>query len=124
MKPVVKYVITDVHMGLEHVGLTEVIRAHKKKNPLFAKAISTGGGLILFTNKSRTAAKLFSDGGEVLGYLRLHNSTLNERSIDLIPKTFSGSVEYASAVQSAFKKLFTIDKAKKRVSIETQLYVE
>lgn len=113
MKPQVKFVITDVPMWLSHAGLNEVIRVHKKKNDIFKAGIKDGG-LILFLNAPRTAAKLFSENGEVIGYLRLPNGgKLTERSIDFIPKTFGGSVEYSSAVKRDFKKFLEEEKKQK-----------
>ncbi len=109
MRPTVKFVITDVHMGLGHDGLNEVIRAHKKKNPLFSRNLE--GGLVLFINKDRTRAKLYAEQGEVIGYLRLaNNQKITEKSVHLIPATFGGSVEFSSATKRAFTSLFTIEK--------------
>lgn len=109
MKPTVRYVVPDVHMGSQHDGLTEIIKTHKRKNALFAKAINSGG-LILFLNTPRTRAKLFRDGGEVIGYLRTKdNRPLTAETIDLIPKEFGGSLEYATAVKSAFKKFLALE---------------
>lgn len=123
MKPTVRFVVTDVHMGLGHVGLNEVIRAHKKKNPLFAKVMNGDGGLVLFLNTSRTAAKLFMENGEVIGYLRLPGGgRLTEKSIDFVPKTFGGSIEYSSAVKSAFKKFLDIESETKKVADKSNLY--
>jgi hypothetical protein len=118
--PTVKFVVTDTHMGLGHSGLNEVIRAHKKQNPLFAKVMNTDGGLILFLNKSRTAAKLYAENGPVIGYLRLPAGKLTERSIEFIPETFGGSLQYASAAKSAFKKFLEVEKESK-VGAKTQL---
>lgn len=98
-------------MGLGHAGLNDIIREQKKKNPLFAKVIKDDGGLVLFINTRRTAAKLYQENGEVIGYLRMPDgSRITERSIDFIPKTFGGSVEYASAVKAAFKKFLEVEK--------------
>lgn len=124
MKPVVRFVITDTHMGLGHSGLNEVIRAHKRKNSLFSKVMNTDGGMVLFLNTSRTAAKLFRENGEVIGYLRLPSgSRLTERNIDFIPETFGGSVQYASAVKNAFKKFLEIDGDRKTAASRSHLHV-
>lgn len=120
MKPLVKFVITDVNMGMEHSGLTEVIAIHKRKNKLFADSIRVNGGLILFINKPRNAAKLYSDSGHVLGYLRMPGK-LTEKNIDTIPATFGGSVEYSNAVKSAFKKFLELDKVTKIKEEKTSL---
>ncbi len=109
MKPVVRFVITDTHMGMGHSGLNETIRQHKKKNQLFAKVMRNEGGLVLFLNTSMTAAKLFQENGNVVGYLRMPGK-LTEKNIDLIPKTFGGSLEYSTAVKSAFNKFFEAEK--------------
>lgn len=109
MRPTVRFVIPDIHMGSQHDALDEIIRVQKKKNPLFAK-VMRDGGLILFLNTQRTRAKLYRDGGEVIGYLRTRdNRKLTAQSIDQIPQEFGGSVEYASAVKSAFKKFLAIE---------------
>lgn len=109
-RPVVKYVIPDVHMGSQHDGLDEIIRTHAKKNALFKKAVASGG-LILFLNTQRTRAKLYRGGGEVIGYLRTRdNRKLTQETIDLIPQEFGGSVEYANAAKSAFVKFLEIEK--------------
>jgi hypothetical protein len=114
-KVVVRFVITDVHMGSQHDGLDEVIRIQKRKNPLFAKVLKEDG-LVLFLNTSRTRAKLYREGGEVIGYLRTRDGRkLTESTIDLIPQTFGGSVEYAQATKSAFKKFLEIEKAERQV---------
>lgn len=94
MKPVVRYVITDIFMGMSHNGLQAVIDAHKKQNALFARVIKSPGSLVLFLNVSRTAAKLFAPNGDVVGYLRMR-SKLTARMIDRIPEAFGGSVEYS-----------------------------
>lgn len=103
MKPVVRFVITGVHMGLGHDGLAEVIRAHKKKNPLFAKVMNLNGGLVMFVNKNRTKLKLYSEATSVIAYLRLRGRGVTEDAVNLIPRTFGGSVQYANAVKHAFE---------------------
>lgn len=114
IRPVIRYVITDVHMGLGHAGLNEIIRAQAKKNELFAKAMRVEGGMVLFLNASRTAAKMYRENGEVIGYLRMPSGArLTEANLDLIPRTFGGSVEYASAAKNAFKKFFEVEKPSK-----------
>jgi hypothetical protein len=121
-KIIVRAVIQDVHMGLGHSGLSDVIRAHKKKNKLFAEVMKTDGGMVLFLNASRTAAKLFYENGEVIGYLRMQ-SKLTAENIDLIPRTFGGSLEYSSAVKNAFKALLQIENEKKsKVADKTLLH--
>lgn len=108
----VSFVISDVHMGLSHDGLTEVIKAHKKKNPLFSRAIKTGT-LVLFVNKSRTKAKLYEQDGQVIGYVRAAGGRkLKPSAIDAIPETFGGSVEYSRAVKVALSKLLELDSYK------------
>ena len=110
MTPVVRFVVSDVHMGSQHDGLDEVIRTEKRKNPLFAKIIKQGG-LILFLNTPRTRAKLYAEGGAVLGYLRTRDGRkLTAETIDEIPATFGGSVQYAEATKRAFKKFLEIEK--------------
>ena len=120
MRPVVKFVITNTHMGLGHEGLSDIIREHKKKNHLFAKVMKQEGGLILFLNNSMTAAKLYSEDGAVLGYLRMPGGRrLTAEAIDQIPRTFGGSVGYSSAVVSALKQFLVVES--KRTS-ETELH--
>lgn len=88
-KPLVRFIIADTHMGLGHEGLEEVISLHKKQSPLFARALKTESDLILFVNKSLTAAKLYASGGRVIGYLRLpRGRVITERTIGEIPATF------------------------------------
>lgn len=117
MKPVVRFVITDVHMGLSHDGLNEVIRQYKKKNQLFAKTLQKEPGLILFVNKQRTKAKLYAEKGEVLGYLKMPGDrVIDADSIDLIPTTFGGSVAYSEAAKRGLKAMLDIDKASEKVS--------
>lgn len=102
MKRIVRFVITDVHMGLGHDGLNEVIRQHKKKNPLFAKVMTTEGGLVLFVNTAKNKIKLYGPEVEVLGYMRLPTGrSINRETVDLIPATFGGSIEYATSVKKA-----------------------
>lgn len=108
MNPCIRFVITDISMGLGHFGLNEVIREHKKKNKLFAKILNTEGGLVLFVNRPRNACKLFSENGTVIGYLRTPGK-ITASSIDRIPATFGGSVEYSSAVKNALSKLVVSD---------------
>lgn len=116
MKQSVRFVITKTHMGLGHTGLNGVIRDYKRKNPLFA-SIMKEGGLVLFLNNSYTAAKLYAENGEVIGYLRLPGGEkLTVRSIDFIPKTFGGSLEYSSATKSALKKFLEMDGGDKKKS--------
>lgn len=118
MKPVVRFVITDTHMGLSHDGLTEVIRQHKKKNPLFARVLETEGGMVLFVNGAMTKLKLYSPNSEVIGYLKLTGGRrVSAGSIDQIPATFGGSVEYSRAVKSALSNLVKDSKA-----IESPVY--
>lgn len=106
MKPTIKFVISECHMGLGHLGLNMVIREHKKKNPLFARSLADGG-LILFINKNKTACKLFSEGGSVIGYFRDPDGRqLSAQSVDAIPLTFGGSTTHAKAVTSALTRLF------------------
>lgn len=112
MKPQVRFVITDTYMGLSHDGLCEVIRLMKKKNPLFAKTMQIEGGLILFVNKARTKAKLLSESGNVFAYLRIPGDRrLTEESLDELPASFGGSVEYAKAAKTALKNLLQIEKS-------------
>lgn len=113
-KPIVRFIVTDVHVGLGHAGLNEVIRAHKKKNKLFAQVMKEDGGLVLFLNGPKNACKLFAENGSVIGYLRLPGQ-ITERSIDFIPATFGGSLEYSSAVRSAFKKFLAVEKTRTNV---------
>lgn len=118
MRATVRFIITDTHMGLGHAGLNEIIRREKRKNPLFAKVMNGDGGLVLFLNTARTACKLYAENGEVLGYLRT-DGAITEESVSLIPRTFGGSLEYASAVKNAFKKLLAVEK--KSLSDKAQL---
>lgn len=124
MKPVVKFVITDVHMGLGHDGLNEVIKHYKKKNQLFAKTLSLGGGLILFLNTSRTRAKMFMENGSVIGYLRVPTGKLTERSLSIIPETFGGSVEFSKAAKKGLESFFRMeaDVKKEERTERTRLY--
>lgn len=116
------FVISDVHMGLSHDGLNEVIKAHKKKNPLFARAVKQGS-LILFVNKSRTKAKLFEQDGSVIGYVRAPGGRkLKASTIDFIPETFGGSVEYSRAVKVAFSKLFEVEAYKTKFDSVTRVH--
>ena len=125
MKPVVRFVISDVNMGLGHDGLNEVIATHKKKNPLFAKVMRNPGELVLFVNVARTKAKLYAEGGEVLGYLRMPvRRTINAETIDRIPNMFGGSVEYSRAVKSAFQKFIEADKGSKYRKADKTILVE
>lgn len=110
MKPVVKYVITDVHMGSQHDGLDEIIKLHKRRNQLFAKAIKTPGSLVMFLNTGRTRMKLFREGGEVIGYYRTRSGgKITQNSVDAIPAEFGGSVEYSTAAKSALKKFLEME---------------
>lgn len=103
-KPLVRFIILDTHMGLGHDGLREVIAMHKKKNPLFARALKTESDLILFINRPLNAAKLFAASGNVIGYLRLpYGRVIDERAVGEIPATFGGSVEYSKAVKAALQ---------------------
>lgn len=115
MKPTIKYVISDVHMGLSHDGLTEVIRSYKKKNKLFAETMASGG-LVLFINSAQDKAKLFGEGGEVLAYLKMPGRrAINEEMINMIPGTFGGSVTYSQAARAAFKGFMALEKRSARV---------
>lgn len=118
----VSFVISDVHMGLSHDGLTEVIRAHKKKNPLFSRAIKAGT-LVLFVNKGRTKAKLYEQDGAVIGYVRAPGGRkLTPATIDLIPATFGGSLEYARAVKTALGKLLELEAYKTDFKESTRVH--
>lgn len=98
----VNYVLTDVFMGMGHHGLTELIEKHARKNTQFKRAMEEGG-LVLFINKARTRVKLFGFGGAVLGYLKVPaGRKLSLETIDLIPRTFGGSLSYGRAVRNAF----------------------
>lgn len=122
MSTSIHYVITDVHMGLGHDGLSEVIKQHKKKNPLFAKSIQSESGLILFLNRSRTRAKLFHEHGNVIGYLKLTGERkLTQNSIDLIPLAFGGSAEYSKSARTALKSLLAAESARGPIA-KTALY--
>lgn len=113
MKPVVRFVILDVHIGLGHDGLNDVIRYQKKKNPLFARALKTSDELILFLNKSRSKAKLYSEGGNVIGYLALpRGQVITAKKLDEVPRAFGGSLEYGKAVKSALDALEKTEGAK------------
>lgn len=110
MRPIIKFVISDIHMGSQHDGLNEIIRTYKKKNSLFAKSLKAGG-LVMFLNTQRTRAKVFSENGEVLAYLRTRdNRKLTKKTLDLIPAEFGGSFEYASAAKSALEKFLEIER--------------
>lgn len=110
MKPVVKFVITDVHMGLQHNGLSQLIKSFKKKNPILSRAIDVDNCLVLFLNKKRTKAKLFQDNGRVLGYLSLPpGQALNQKTLNLIPEAFGGSIEYSKTVKNALSKFMDIE---------------
>jgi hypothetical protein len=107
-KPTVKYVIADVNMGLGHSGLDLLIDAHAMENKLFARTMEDGG-LILFINTARDRAKLYEPGGDVIGYINTRGRKLTYRSLDLIPQTFGGSVEYSQAAKGAFEKFFKFE---------------
>lgn len=112
MTPTVGFVVTDIHMGLQHDGLNEVIKTHKRRNALFARAMKDRNKLVLFLNTAKTRAKLFSEDGAVIGYLRLPgNHKLTETTLDLIPATFGGSLEYAQAAKRALKTLFEMERS-------------
>lgn len=103
MKPLVAYIIMDVHMGMGHDGLSQVVLLHRRKNPLFARYIDTKGGLVLFVNKGRTRFKLMHPDGDVLGYCRVPARLgFSEEAVRLVAKTFGGDVEVAEAVRKAF----------------------
>lgn len=102
-KVICKYVIAETNMGLGHAGLDLVIEAHAQDNKLFAKSMEEGG-LILFLNSARTAAKLYEPGGDVIGYLNLRGRKITRRTIDLIPESFGGSMDYSNAAKAALDK--------------------
>lgn len=96
----VKYVIQDVHMGLGHEGLSDFVRSYRKKR------LISESGLILFINKARTKCKIYQEDGQVLGYLSLKVGTLTPKSLDLIPATFGGSLEYSRSAKKALEEFF------------------
>lgn len=100
----IQYVIENVHMGYGHDGLQEILTAHRKKNPLFSRALTATGGLILFVNKAKTKVKLMHENGACLAYLRIPaHLGLCEESIRLIPATFGGSLGLSQAVKKALR---------------------
>lgn len=123
MSPRVGYVITDISMSLSFDGLNNVIREFKKKNQLFRQMLEKDPALILFVNSARTKAKLFSEEGTVIGYLSLGGRKLSAKSIDQIPETFGGSLEYSKATKRALTELFKEEeKAKEKLFEKTKLY--
>lgn len=115
-KPIIKYVIADVNMGLGHAGLDLLIDAHAQDNKLFAKTMEDGG-LILFINTTRTKAKLYEPGGNVIGYINMRGRKLTLRTVNEIPETFGGSVEYSQAAKGAFEKFFKHEHERSREMI-------
>lgn len=106
MRSHIAFVFTDVHMGLSHDGLNEIVKSYKKKNPVFARSQATSGGLLLFVNKGKTKFKLFSEGGQILSYMKLRvGQPLDEETIEMVAKTFGGSFTYSSSVRNALKTL-------------------
>lgn len=107
MRPQVKFIFQGTHMILGHNGLGELIKEERKKNALFRRVYDQGPCLILFINKARTRAKLFSPSADVIGYLRVPaSSRLLRKTLDLIPNTFGGSIEYARSVVKALDAMF------------------
>lgn len=110
MKPIVRYVIDDVDLRNGHDGLDLILKKEKKGNDLMTKTLRDKGGLVLFLNTKRTKAKLYSEGGHVLGYFSTRSGRkLTPSCLDEIPATFGGSVEYAAAVKTALKQLFRME---------------
>jgi len=116
VKTKIRFVIADVHMGLGRNGLNEIIRLQKKRSHLFAQALKTSNELILFVNKARDKAKLFSQNGSVLAYLFLERGqVISTKSVDMVFHRFGGSApEYSEAVTRALIALENDVKAKRK----------
>ena len=114
ISPAIKYIIPDVHMGASHRGLTQMIKNQKKVNSDFKRALKSGG-LVLFVNGKRTAAKIYRENGPVVGYLRLHEGTImNLEDVMPIAEEFGGSISFSAELRRAFLLLDGIDEEEGR----------
>lgn len=121
MKPEIRFVIQDTPMAYSHDGLTEIIRMHKRKNPVFKQHMEAGG-MILFVNKAMNRCKLFSEDGNVIGYLRITTGKLTETAINSIAETFGGSLKHSDATKRALKALLKEVKDKPNQRENTKVY--
>ena len=88
MKPVVRYVVENVHMAYQHRGLKELLKKDCGVDLLKLKAEE----ICLMVNRDRSAVKAIGYGGSVLGYLRLpKGDVLKINSVRAISEAFGGS---------------------------------
>lgn len=100
-------VISDVHMGLSHQGLTKIAMEHKIDMDALPPR-----DLVMFINRRKNAMKIFGHKGMVIGYLRMPGSNkITLEAIKYIPETFNGS---GFSYQGALKKAVLEQLAKRK----------
>jgi hypothetical protein len=91
---------TNLRSG--HKGLAELAKKHK----INVKELAIGEYCI-FTNKSKTAIKMYAAGNVVAHYKDPNNRRLNSKVIKILPLFFNGKeINYDAALESVMKKEF------------------
>lgn len=113
-KPQIVYFAPDTNLRCGHDGLAEIAR--KSKHKITVETLLPGEYLI-FTNRARTALKMYACGN-VIAHLKMpKGQKLNMETIQYIPCFFNGTkIDYNGALAAAMKKQFDrLDRRKGRV---------
>lgn len=104
MKPIIKLVVLNVHMGKGHDGLSLVLRKQLK----FEVSSLNPGEIVLCINRHGDKMKAIGGKGLVIGYLKLpHGQRIMRDALQYIPQTFgSTGFNYDEAVKHALDARF------------------
>lgn len=96
---VIRY-FPDTHLGNGHDGLAKIA----EKNGINVKDLAWGE-FVIFTNRKKTALKLYSQGN-LVAHLRMPGEQrMDLRVISLIPRFFNGSsINYSAAIGEVLRK--------------------
>lgn len=99
MKPSIKKVFENVHMGLGHIGLAKLI---EKESGIKVEKLAQGD-LILCLNRRGDKLKMLGHQGMVLAYLKMpQGQRIMKEALQFIPATFGGTkFDYDLAVRRA-----------------------
>lgn len=101
MKPRIKKLFLDIHMGLGHDGLAAIARkGHIKIDEL------SDSDLVMFINKANDKMKVLGGGGRVVGYLRMPDrARISLEALAYIPHTFGAEgFNYDAALKMSLEK--------------------
>lgn len=101
MTPKIKLVLSGIHMGLGHVGLTKIAKDHGYNSEMPTGLTHEGrlkwaqerrSDLLVFINGKHDKIKIMSGAGDVFGYLKPHHGQkIALEAIQYIPLTFGGA---------------------------------